>query len=54
MVTLGGSVVATHGGQAGLAVVRQVTARFHDEHVWVWSHNPSGMFVDWNPELTCA
>ena len=23
------------------------------QHVWVWSHNPAGMFVDWNPELTC-
>jgi hypothetical protein len=26
---------------------------FYIQHFWVWSHNPSGMFVDWNPELTC-
>jgi hypothetical protein len=22
-------------------------------HVWVWAHNPSGMFADWNPSLQC-
>jgi hypothetical protein len=26
---------------------------FYIQHFWVWSHNPSGMFVDWNPELSC-
>ena len=26
---------------------------FYIQHVWVWSHNPAGMFVDWNPALTC-
>jgi len=26
---------------------------FYIQHVWVWSRNPAGMFVDWNPELTC-
>ena len=26
---------------------------FYIQHVWVWSHNPAGMFVDWNSELTC-
>ena len=26
---------------------------FYIQHVWVWSHNPAGMFVDWNPGLTC-
>jgi hypothetical protein len=26
---------------------------FYIQHFWVWSHNPSGMFVDWNPKLTC-
>jgi hypothetical protein len=24
-----------------------------DLHVWVWAHNPSGMFAQWNPALTC-
>ena len=23
------------------------------EHAWVWTENPSGMFSDWNPEVTC-
>ena len=26
---------------------------FYIQHAWIWSHNPSGMFVDWNPKLTC-
>jgi hypothetical protein len=23
-------------------------------HVWLWKSNPSGMFQDWNPNVTCA
>lgn len=22
-------------------------------HVWLWKHNPSGIFEDWNPTVTC-
>jgi len=22
-------------------------------HVWVWKNNPSGMFEDWNPNVSC-
>lgn len=22
-------------------------------HVWVWKNNPSGMFEDWNPDVSC-
>jgi hypothetical protein len=22
-------------------------------HAWVWRENPSGMFADWNPRVTC-
>lgn len=22
-------------------------------HAWVWKNNPSGMFSDWNPDVTC-
>lgn len=22
-------------------------------HVWLWRHNPSGIFADWNPKVTC-
>jgi hypothetical protein len=27
---------------------------FYLEHAWVWSENPSGMFADWNPEVSCT
>ncbi len=23
------------------------------EHAWVWTNNASGMFADWNPDVTC-
>ena len=23
-------------------------------HAWVWRENPSGMFANWNPRVTCA
>ena len=26
---------------------------FYIKHAWVWKPNPSGMFADWNPEVTC-
>jgi hypothetical protein len=22
-------------------------------HIWVWKNNPSGMFEDWNPKVSC-
>jgi len=22
-------------------------------HVWLWRHNPSGMYADWNPRVSC-
>lgn len=22
-------------------------------HVWVWKNNPSGLYADWNPRVTC-
>ncbi len=22
-------------------------------HVWLWRHNPDGMFADWNPQVSC-
>ena len=25
----------------------------YDLHVWVWQHNPSGMFAPWNPAGSC-
>ena len=26
---------------------------FYELHVWAWKDNPSGMFTDWNPEVSC-
>ncbi len=26
---------------------------FWIKHAWIWKHNPSGMFADWNPEVSC-
>lgn len=25
----------------------------YDLHVWIWQQNPEGIFVDWNPRVTC-
>jgi hypothetical protein len=27
---------------------------FYELHVWAWKNNPFGMFVDWNPRVSCA
>ena len=27
---------------------------FYELHAWLWKHNPSGMFQDFNPKVTCA
>lgn len=24
-----------------------------DFHVWIWEHNPNGMFAQWNPAISC-
>ena len=26
---------------------------FYELHVWAWRNNPHGMFVDWNPNVSC-
>jgi hypothetical protein len=26
---------------------------FYELHVWLWQPNPSGIFNDWNPSVTC-
>lgn len=26
---------------------------FYELHVWAWKSNPHGMYVDWNPKVTC-
>ena len=27
---------------------------FYELHVWAWRDNPHGLFVDWNPAVSCA
>jgi hypothetical protein len=26
----------------------------YDLHVWLWKHNPSGLFAPWNPDASCT
>ncbi|HEY9024863.1 MAG TPA: hypothetical protein VIP05_11230 [Burkholderiaceae bacterium] len=26
---------------------------FYELHVWLWEHNPDGLFNDWNPRVSC-
>ncbi len=26
---------------------------FYELHVWIWQPNPSGMFYEWNPRISC-
>ena len=26
---------------------------FYELHAWIWRPNPSGMFENWNPKVTC-
>jgi len=26
----------------------------YDLHVWLWKHNPSGIFAPWNPDVSCT
>jgi hypothetical protein len=26
---------------------------FYERHAWIWQGNPSGMFSDWNPDISC-
>jgi hypothetical protein len=26
---------------------------FYELHAWIWKWNPSGLFADWNPRVTC-
>jgi hypothetical protein len=26
---------------------------FYSLHVWIWKHNPAGMFASWNPDVSC-
>ena len=30
-----------------------VPADFYELHVWLWQPNPSGMFYEWNPRVSC-
>jgi hypothetical protein len=27
---------------------------YYEVHVWAWRQNPSGLFADWNPKVTCS
>lgn len=27
---------------------------FYELHLWIWEHNPNGLFNDWNPLVRCS
>ncbi len=29
------------------------TMPLYELHVWLWEHNPNGLFNDWNPSVSC-
>ena len=33
---------------------RNETFQLWGLHAWVWEENPSGIFANWNPRVTCA
>jgi hypothetical protein len=37
----------------GLSYHPHATLPVYILHVWVWRHNPAGIFEDWNPEVSC-
>ena len=38
----------------GHAFEREEELGVYGLHIWVWSHNPEGMFAEGNPRITCA
>ena len=39
--------------QAGGADNRYGIPAYYALHLWLWDHNPSGLFEDWNPTVRC-
>jgi hypothetical protein len=38
----------------GQTFARNETFQVWALHVWVWRHNPRGLFADWNPAVDCS
>lgn len=38
----------------GQQFTRNDTFQLWGLHAWVWAENPSGMFANWNPKVSCA
>jgi hypothetical protein len=36
------------------AVNRYGLPPYYSLHAWIWKNNPTGMFKDWNPNVSCA
>jgi hypothetical protein len=63
VVFQGAWLLAGHGGTPTLfgqpmkfvpAGNRYGLPPFYEIQAWIWMHNPSGMFQDWNPRGSCA
>jgi len=50
----GPPVLMGHLAQYVGAPNRYALNAFYELHVWAWKNNPSGMFADWNPQVSCA
>lgn len=37
----------------GQSFHRNEVFQLYGLHVWIWRHNPSGVFADWNPRVSC-
>ncbi len=37
----------------GQTFERNTTLGVYALHAWIWKHNPSGIFNDWNPRVSC-
>jgi hypothetical protein len=37
----------------GQSFARNLTFKVWALHVWVWRNNPTGVFADWNPAVSC-
>lgn len=51
---VGPPVLMGHLAQYVGSPYRYALNAFYELHVWAWKDNPSGMFADWNPQVSCA
>ena len=48
------NVAPTAFGRTLLGPQTHGLAPHFELHAWLWKHNPSGMFAQWNPRVSCS